>query len=95
LSEFEVMLRNRRNLSPSDANRVVGEVRAFSRLVTIANVLQMVSADAGDDKVLECAVVGGANYIVTCDRNHLLPLVRYHGIAIVSPTSFLSTMSTW
>lgn len=95
LTEFETVLREKRFVPAEDAARVVAEVRGFSRLVAIAHVLKTIGNDPADDKVLECAVVGGANYIVTCDRRHLLPLSRYHGIAIVTATDFLTIMSTW
>ena len=42
--------------------------------------------------VLECAVVGHANYIVTGDKKHLLPLKNYQGIEIVNAANFLSLM---
>lgn len=62
----------------------------FSRLVMITNTLRAVAADPQDDKVVECAVVGGATHIVTGDRRHLLALGSYQGIAIVSAADFLS-----
>ncbi|MEL0590693.1 MAG: hypothetical protein U1V55_13080 [Planktothrix rubescens PR222] len=42
--------------------------------------------------VLECAVVGHANYIITGDKKHLLPLQNYQGIEIVNAANFLSLM---
>ena len=35
-------------------------------------------------------MIGQAEYIITGDRRHLLPLDTYQGIRIVSPTDFLS-----
>jgi predicted nucleic acid-binding protein len=67
------------------------EVLLFSRLVTITNTLKVVTADPDDDKILECAVVGGASHVVTGDR-HLLSLGSYQGIPIISATSFLGLM---
>jgi len=39
--------------------------------------------------VLECAVAGQVDAIVTGDRKHLLSLRRYAGIPILSPSDFL------
>jgi predicted nucleic acid-binding protein len=39
--------------------------------------------------VLECAVVAGAQFIVTGDKD-LLVLDSYHGIRIVTPAEFLA-----
>ncbi|MBI1923558.1 putative toxin-antitoxin system toxin component, PIN family [Candidatus Poribacteria bacterium] len=92
LAEFEAKLRLKRNMSALHAARAVTEVLSFSRLVTITNTLRVVAADPGDDKVLECAVVGGVTHIVTGDRRHLLPLGSYQGISIVTATDFLALM---
>lgn len=43
-----------------------------------------------DDIVLECAVHGTADYIVTGDRKHLLRLGNYGGMQIVDPATRLS-----
>ncbi len=48
-----------------------------------------VSPDETDNRYLECAVTGGAEYLVSGDKRHLLPLVAYRGVRVVSPTTFL------
>ena len=60
--------------------------------MTITNTLKVVTADPDDDKVLECAVIGGATHIVTGDR-HLLSLDSYQSIPIVSATVFLGLVA--
>ncbi|MBI2917013.1 MAG: putative toxin-antitoxin system toxin component, PIN family [Chloroflexi bacterium] len=44
-----------------------------------------------DDRVLECAVAGKADYVVSGDR-HLLALREFQGIPIVTPTEFLGVL---
>jgi predicted nucleic acid-binding protein len=48
-------------------------------------------ADPADNRVLEAAVEGGADYIVTGDR-HLLDLKQHEGIEIVTPADFLAIL---
>jgi predicted nucleic acid-binding protein len=48
--------------------------------------------DPDDDKVIECAVVGKADYIVTGDR-HLLVFGQYGNISIVKAAQFISILS--
>ncbi len=43
-----------------------------------------------DNRVLDCAVASSADYLVTGDRRHLLPLGEHEGIAIVNAPQFLS-----
>jgi putative PIN family toxin of toxin-antitoxin system len=49
---------------------------------------QVVRDNPGDNKVLACALAGGADYIVSGDR-HLLDLKEYQGIVILPPSAFL------
>ncbi len=93
LEELEEKLHLKRQMSTAEAARAVAEVLLFSRVVTITNTLHVVTADPEDDKIIECAVVGGATHIVTGDRRHLLPLGSYQGVAIVSATDFLALVS--
>jgi len=88
LAEFEEKLQLKRNMSAIHTARAVAEVLSFSRLVIITNTLKVVAADPDDDKVLECAIVGGATHIVTGDH-HLLSLSSYQNVPIVSATVFL------
>ena len=46
-------------------------------------------ADPDDDRVLECAVAGRADYIVSGDR-HLLKLGSYDDIPILTVRQFLN-----
>ena len=50
--------------------------------------LSVVDDDPDDDMVLECAVAGDADYIVSGD-SHLQALDTYQDIDIVSPAAFL------
>jgi putative PIN family toxin of toxin-antitoxin system len=50
--------------------------------------ITQIKSDPEDDKYLECAVAGGAAYIISGDQ-HLLRLVEYQGLPILSPAEFL------
>lgn len=74
------------------------EVIPTLKLVShIAEIIQptiklKVVADEPDNRILECAVEGKADLIVTGDHKHLLPLNPYQGIGIITPTDFLRTL---
>lgn len=93
LDEFQEKLQSKFSYSSQRTQAEVQEVINCSQLVTITNTLNVVAADPDDNMVLECAVVGGATYIVTGDRRHLLPLGSYQGIFIVSAADFLALVS--
>ena len=69
--------------------------RQFTLLVSAAIIsLEVVKADPDDDKILECAVEGSADLIVSGDR-HLTRLKSFRGIGIVRPIDFHRTFKTF
>lgn len=50
--------------------------------------------DPGDEMVLECALAAEADYIVSGDKKHLLPLRQFRDIPIISPSDFLRRLAT-
>jgi len=50
--------------------------------------LDIIKEDPEDNKVLECALFGKADYIVTGDK-HLLKLCKFNNIKILTPIEFL------
>lgn len=51
--------------------------------------MKVVKDDPDDDNIIECAVEGKANMIVS-GNNHLLELKEFEGIQILNPADFLS-----
>lgn len=49
--------------------------------------------DPNDEMVLECALAGEADFIVSGDKKHLLPLREFRDIPIVSPAEFLRRLA--
>ncbi|WP_337906987.1 putative toxin-antitoxin system toxin component, PIN family [Iningainema tapete] len=92
LDEFQEKLLNKFSYDPPQAQAFIEEVRSYSQLVTITNSLKAVSNDPDDDMVLECALVGGATYIVTGDKD-LLSLSSYQNILIVKAADFIAIMN--
>ena len=93
LEELAEKLETKLGFSSVQVTDTIGDLLTFLQLVTITHRLKVVTADPDDDKVVECAVVGGATHLVTGDRRHLLPLESYQGIAIVSAADFLALVT--
>jgi uncharacterized protein len=92
LAEFMEKLISKFDYEPSRAAEAVEQVRKISRLVELGETPRLVPEDADDDKIVQCALVGGASHIVSGDK-HLLALKNYKDIAIVRPTDFLSVVA--
>jgi len=52
--------------------------------------LNVIKDDPSDNKILECAVSGNAQYIISGDK-HLLALGEYQGIKIINSSDFLKS----
>jgi len=93
LDELAEKLQSKLSFTPEQALDTVADLLTFLKVVLIPGQLKAVAADPDDDKVLECAVVGGATHIVTGNRRHLLPLGTFQGIPIVTAADFLVVAS--
>jgi uncharacterized protein len=63
-----------------------------AEMVTGLPALRVVAADPKDDPIIATALPAKADYLVTGDRAHLLPLRECEGIRIVSPRAFLGLL---
>ena len=54
--------------------------------------LEVVPGDPKDNPIVSTAVAARADYLVTGDRRHLLPLCSYEGVQIVSVRAFLELL---
>lgn len=50
------------------------------------------TADPDDEMFVECAVAAHADYLVTGDKGHLLPLKDVGGVRIVAVSDFLASL---
>ncbi len=71
---------------------LVGDIEAQAVKVVPSEEIDVVARDADDNRVLEAAVAGEAQYVVTND-NDLLVLGSYRGIEIVTAARFLAVLS--
>ena len=70
-------------------NRIKGKAIQVQPKTKISAIKQK----EDDNRILECGVEGKAQYIISGDKRHLLPLKEYQGIKIVPPTQFLRIIS--
>ena len=74
-------------------------VRAITTLQNAATVIEpprleeVIEGGHPDNRVLECAVAANADYLVTGDRRHLLPIGEHQGVSIVNAPRCLSALA--
>jgi putative PIN family toxin of toxin-antitoxin system len=91
LDELDEKLRGKFEVSPKDAALIRLRLEASALVVTPAFSLVVIKDDPDDDRVLECAVAGKADYVVSGDR-HLLKLDAYEGIPIMTARQFMDAI---
>jgi uncharacterized protein len=88
---FEVLVRSDKpfQLSSEEASRVVTELTKVAEVVETTSLVNA-CRHAVDNRVLECAVDGHADCVVTGDR-HLLDLRAFQDVPIISVSGFLKS----
>jgi putative PIN family toxin of toxin-antitoxin system len=88
LEELDEKLRGKFGVSVEDAAFVRSRLESVAQVVEPRGTLRVIPEDPDDNRVLECAVEGKADYIVSGDQ-HLLNLGKYQGISIVTVRKFM------
>ena len=79
-----------------DQERALRAVSALQNAATIVDpprLAEVIEGGHADNRVLECAAAANADYLVTGDRRHLLPIGEYRGARIVNAPRFLSMLN--
>jgi putative PIN family toxin of toxin-antitoxin system len=77
-------------LTDADLVAFLDELAARSMRVRIYWLWRPVAPDPDDDMVIECAVNGGAEVIVTFNTRDLQPAHERFGILVLTPAAFLA-----
>ena len=76
-----------------EVDEFVSVVQQRVELVSPTNLIDAISADPSDNRVLEAAVAAQADYVVSGDH-HLLEVKTYEGVQIVTPARFVAILAT-
>ena len=90
LEELKNKLISKFEWEDRDAKYFANEIRKISEVVEIKERLNVVASDPDDNKILECAIAGGAHLIVSADRD-LVKLKKFRRIGIVHPRTLAWT----
>jgi uncharacterized protein len=88
LAEVTRVLRDKFGWSEEALALARARIGDFTEVVTPAQTLDAVREDPADNRILECAVEGNSDYLVTRD-NRLLKLNNFGKIQIIKVAEFL------
>lgn len=80
-------------LKKTEADELLWWIKNEAYLMKITSVVTT-SPDKKDNRYLACALDGKADFLVTGDKKHLLPLKKISKTKIVSPKEFLKVFKT-
>ena len=92
LKELERVLKGKFKLNLHLVRNIIEEIKEVAELVEVSSHINVISYPDDDNRVLECAVDGKAEFIVTGDTKHILPLKEFRGTKILSPSEFLNRL---
>ena len=78
-----------------DEERTAQAIRVIENAAAIIDpprLAEVIEGGHADNRVLECAAAARADYLVTGDRRHLLPIGEHQGTRIINAPRFLSVL---
>jgi len=93
LMELEKTLRGEKFAWPEpELEKALRQLSRITERVSPTHTLDIITAKPSDNRILECAEAGHADYIVTGDTRHILPLGSFAGKPIMKVADFLQQL---
>ena len=81
-------LQARHKWSSEQVSKFFTDLRKVFIFVEVDNTPR-ISTDPHDDKFFHCAQAAGADYLVSGDERHVLPITSYQTTQVISPKDFV------
>lgn len=89
LGEIERILREKFKWDEEQIRKALKLIKEKAIVVEPKTKISVIKEKKEDNRILECAVEGRVDYLISGDRRHILPLKEFKGIKILSPSEFL------
>jgi putative PIN family toxin of toxin-antitoxin system len=87
----DVLGRSKFGLHPKQVLEIIALFKDTFEIVIPSLRVQAIQSDPEDNHVIEAALAAGAEFIISGDK-HLLKLMEWEGIHVVSPAQFVETI---
>jgi putative PIN family toxin of toxin-antitoxin system len=92
LQETAGVLTRKFGWSEERSTQVLQILRGAAVVVEPQRILPVIESHQADNQILACALEASADYLITGDRRHLLPLETYGNVRIINAFQFLSLL---
>jgi uncharacterized protein len=93
LNEYETVLKRPRfKLGHKETEDLIEKIKQKAVRVTPTQEVRILEADETDNRILECAAKGKADFVITGNKRHF-PFEEFKGIKKVTPREFINRIS--
>ena len=86
---FSVMSRPKFNVTHHQIIHFINSIEGIAHCLTLLGTVQGVCRDSDDDKILECAVLGNVDFIISGDKD-LLSLKEFQKIPVIAASEYIN-----
>ena len=90
LLEVAIKLKEKFEWESSEIADVIEGIGKFAKIAEPKEQIDLISQDPQDNRILEAALEGKVDYIISGDKKHILSLKKFEEIEIVSAQEFLN-----
>jgi putative PIN family toxin of toxin-antitoxin system len=73
-------------------DQFIGTFLKFVKIIIPQNKVEIIETKKDDNRILECALSARADYLITGDKKHILPLRKIGKIKIINPAEFIEIL---
>lgn len=88
LNELARIFKAKFNWDNDQIHFTIDALRKMTHVVIPTVYLNVIELHDSDNRILECALEAGADFIISGDRHHILPLKTFKGIKILGVSEF-------
>ena len=94
ISEIRRNLRLKFDLSDEIAEKIIDDVLKYVKIITPQAKINLITAKYNDNLILDCAVAAKADFLVTGDKKHILPIKKISKTEIISAATFIEKLKS-
>jgi len=85
LKELKEVLQKKFKFDKKMSEMTISTIKEISLVVYPERKLTVIKERDADNRILECAIEGKADYIISGDKQHILPLKKFQKIRFYHP----------